>query len=186
MTRLLPDVLIPAATLPLPELCAARLDGEVMPIDECFIAIDTAITPGARAATLRSLVGSRAIAEKTTALWIYGILPSPPAVHTVCVDRADRSAAPHSLRVTVAQSRFRPGDLCTIGGIAVTTPLRTVYDLARARRFTPLESDGIHALIERFALDEVSCIARIDAVRNLPGRRAALRRLHAGAANAAG
>ncbi|TAM69966.1 MAG: hypothetical protein EPN48_06115 [Microbacteriaceae bacterium] len=185
MTRLLPDVLVPTVTLSLPELCAARLDGEVMPIDECFIAIDTADSTRARAITLRSLVGSRAIADKASALWIYGILPMPPATHTVCIDRADRSATPRSLRVTVAQSRFHPGDLCTVGGMTVTTPLRTVYDLARVRRFSALESRGIRGLIDLFALDAASCIARVDAVRNLPGRRAALRRLHDAAAAAA-
>ncbi len=170
--------------MPLPELCAARLDGEVVALDECFVAVDTAIGADARAIALRSIVGGRAIAETISALWIYGIVPSPPSVHTVCLDRADRSASPHCLRVTVGQSRFLPGDVCTIGGMGVTSPLRTIYDLARGRRFTAIESEGIRLLIARFALTEAACRARVDAVRNLPGRHAALRRLHdlAGAA----
>jgi hypothetical protein len=187
MTPLFSPVLIPAGLasawqlrpgFSLAELTAARLDGEVVALDECFLTLDTPRSPETCGASLRAIVGDHAVAESVSALWIYGLVHSPPRIHTVCIDRQNRASTPHNLRVAVRETRFLPGDIVRIGGMAVTTPIRTVYDLLRAERFTGIERGCTRALIDRFELDEDACRTRLEAVSNLPGRSRALIRLN--------
>ncbi|MEH0954018.1 MULTISPECIES: type IV toxin-antitoxin system AbiEi family antitoxin domain-containing protein [unclassified Micromonospora] len=88
-------------------------------------------------ATIASL-GQGAVAVLSTAAELHGIAGLPPtaAIH-VSVPR-DR---PHVQRraepgLTVHQLTLADADVCRVGGVPVTTPVRTVADvLLRARRY---------------------------------------------------
>jgi len=178
VTRLLPAVLH-APQLPLPELCAARLDGEVYAIDECYAPIDEVPDARLRAAAVRALAGDRAVAERDSALWIYGIRAEPPHRHTLCVPRDHRVTLERTPRTIVRETRLQAGDTQWIGGLAVTTPVRTGFDLLRSTEFGAADHDALVALIARFGVDVRACRDRILTVRNLPGRHTALARLDA-------
>jgi hypothetical protein len=176
MTPILPPVL-GALDLPAAELNAARLDGEVFALDECFCPIDEIEQSVHRARALAAILPARLIAEQRTAAWIFGVLDRPPTRHQVCAD-IDARTRPPSVRIGVREVVLADGDVLTLGGMRVTTPLRTTVDLAR---FSPVfagdELTIIRALaaIGHFGLAE--CGAMLERGRNLPAKRRALSRL---------
>jgi hypothetical protein len=164
--------------LPEAELCAARLDGEVYGIDECFSPIDEVERPVTRANALSSIAPARFIAEQRTAAWLHGALAFPPAVHQFCVAARARAKPPYGPRIRVREVEIDDREVQSIGGIRVTTPLRTVVDLARfSRHFGGEEESIVTGLlaIDGFGIDE--CRAALNLRHNLPGKRLALRRI---------
>lgn len=184
MTRLLPSVLT-GNDLPLSELSAARLDGDVVAFDECFLPTDAADTLLARADALREVVGTRVVADTATALWITGIRSQAPRIHTVAIDRAHRAPYPPSGRVTLHETRLLPGDFGRAGSMRVTTPTRTAYDLTRGNSFGEVECHYLAALLGR-STTASAVRARLAVVPNLPGRHRALERLSRAVAGACG
>lgn len=178
VTRLLPSVLH-ECDLPLPELGAARLDGEVYSIDECFAPIDQANTSQARAHALWSLAGDRVIAEGESALWVYGHLNDPPRRHTVCVPRTNRITVHRAGRLVVRETRMAPGDTQLIDRMRITSPTRTAFDLVTGQVFGLREHAALVWLIDRLGADVSACRSRIGSTTHRPGRRAALDRLDA-------
>ncbi|WP_105036675.1 type IV toxin-antitoxin system AbiEi family antitoxin [Cryobacterium aureum] len=116
--------------LPLAELYAARLDGQVFQIADSWCVIDEIDGCDTRAMAASQLVPPRAIAEQLTAAWIYGVAPEPRR-HQFCVLIGARATALWSARVQVREIVRTPDDVHTISGVRVTTPLRTAVDLAR-------------------------------------------------------
>ncbi|HUG51458.1 MAG TPA: type IV toxin-antitoxin system AbiEi family antitoxin [Terrimesophilobacter sp.] len=177
MSFRLPAVLS-RSDLPEAELCAARLDGEVYGIDECFSPIDEVERPLTRANALASITPARFIAEQRTAAWVHGALAFPPAVHQFCVAARARAKPSHGSRMTVREVEIDDREIQSFGGIRVTTPLRTVVDLARfSRHFGSNEESIVTALltIDDFGIDE--CRLALNLRHNLPRKRLALRRI---------
>jgi hypothetical protein len=174
MTRL-PDVLS-VADLPIAELCAARMDGQLIAVDECFSPVDQPVGQIERADALSAIAGSQAVAHGGSALWIHGLADAPPAVHTVWVAREDRGTVRRTRRLFVRETRFLDGDLARIGRQLVVSPVRMVFDLVRTEGFGPVEAAELSLVVAAFGLDADACLARIEAVPNLPGRRSALER----------
>jgi len=173
----LPSVLSDA-DLPYPELQAARLDGELFGIDECFSPIDEIELCDHRARSLSLRLAPKLIAEQRTAAWIYGALDSPPAVHELCAQIHARVRPASLARMVIREVVIDDCDLIVLGGMRVTTPLRTVVDLARfSARFEAVESSIILRLmsIAKFGIDE--CVVMLDRRRNLPGKLSALGRI---------
>ena len=173
----LPSVLS-ALDLPLAELQAARLDGELFSIDGCFSPLDEIEQSHHRGASLATSLPGRLIAEQLSAAWVFGALESPPARHQLCA-RIDARIRPASTaRIDLREVVIDDADIATIGGMRLTTPLRTVVDLAR---FAPDFNATHRAIIARlmqfgsFGPDE--CRQMLDRRRNLPGKRAALTRI---------
>lgn len=160
MTPRLSPVLSPA-DLPVAELCGARLDGEVYangdgwcPVDE----IDDAATRS-RAAAL--LVPPRAVAERMTAAWIYGACPEP-ARQQFCVDAACRVKMILSPRIRLREVTLPDGDVVRLPGMRVTTPERTMVDIARDETIGGDEAVGaVRALMVRFACTDAVLLERL-------------------------
>ncbi|MHA7986568.1 type IV toxin-antitoxin system AbiEi family antitoxin [Rathayibacter sp. CAU 1779] len=161
--------------LPLAELCAARLDGELFAIDERFAPVDEPDGVWLRAAALRALVGGRFIAELDSALWVHGLHPSPPPMHTMCVTRADRIKFAPSPRVAVREIAHAPGDLEVIAGLRVTTTSRVLFDLA----FMEGRDASAEAMRLLAAHPELmsACLGRVADSPKVPGKTAAMARL---------
>ena len=161
--------------LPLAELHAARLDGELFTVDERFSPVDEVETAWLRARALRSVAGSRMIAELDSAMWVHGLLALPPSIHTMCVPRSDRVKFPPSPRFALREVTHEYGDTAEIAGLRVTVPARILYDLA----FVDREDDGAAALsiVERDPQLVLACARRISQTPNLPGKGRALSRL---------
>lgn len=175
--RRLGSVLSPL-DLPLAELCAARLDGELLRVDECFSPVDCAIGRVSRGAALAAIVPDRLIAERLSAAWIWGALADPPSTHELCVDTLSRVHPPSRSRMTIREVVFSENDVVSVAGMRVTTPVRTSADLARfSRDFGAHEKAIVRALLELGGATAADCAAYVTARRNLPHKRLALARL---------
>ena len=70
------------------------------------------------------------------------------------------------------------GDAVAIGGLRVTSPLRTAVDLARMRDdFAESDRDAVRRLARFARFDVGACRDFMDRSRNLPAKRRALQRL---------
>ncbi|TFC15367.1 hypothetical protein E3O19_09695 [Cryobacterium algoritolerans] len=116
--------------LPVAELSSARLDGELFSLGDFWCAVDEPDGPLTRAQAAALLVPPRAIAERLTAAWIYGLAPEPRR-HHFCVDVGARVHPQPSARLILREVTCPPADTVTIAGLRVTRPLRTLVDLAR-------------------------------------------------------
>lgn len=189
MSTRLPDVLS-AQDLPLAELSCLRLDGEVFGVGDFWSPIDLAEDTHQRARAAALLVPVRAIAERLTAAWIYGLAPEPGR-HQFCVHTAARAYFPPSPRFGVREVGCAPENTIRIGasttrhdkrvgGLLVTRPLRTALDLARwpppeLRAIAPL----IAALLRLAGYPDTAAARRACAVDSLPYTHRALVQLDA-------
>lgn len=161
--------------LSLAELTAARLDGDVVELGDAFIPADAIETRGLRAGSLVGLLGDTLAATHLTAAWVHGAIPDPPARHTV------QRATTRRLHYTPARIvHYRDlvidaRDLESIGGVQVTTRVRTLVDLCRV-------DDDQHARAARLLAAGdgelvAAALARLEA-GSLPHKRAAIALLH--------
>lgn len=122
--------------LPAAELCAARLDGELVPIAGAWAPLDVVETRVDRAVAAGSGLPRRWIAELGTAAWIWGAREDPPLPLTFCARLAERG--PRSRRgVALREVVIVRAELARLGGVLVTTPQRTILDLARTGPWEP-------------------------------------------------
>jgi hypothetical protein len=163
--------------LPEAELQAARLDGELYAISECFSPIDVISDRELRGRSLSLMLPQRVIAEQLTAAWVLGATPFPPHPHQLCADVGARVRSPGTGRANVREVVIDAAELLSFGGLRVTTPLRTVVDLGRFAEFGDHERGVIRSLMTMggFGVDE--CEAAMNRRRNLPGKAKALARI---------
>lgn len=156
------------------ELSAACLDGHLVELGDAYIPADAVETAALRAGSLARLLGASLAATHLTAAWIHGALPWPPARHTVqrAVGRRLHIVPDH--RIVYRDLAVPAEDLHSVGGVLVTTPVRTLVDLAR-------HGDPAHARALRLlaAQHPDSVVAAIERLRagTLPHKRAALKLL---------
>jgi len=175
MPRLSPVLTI--ADLPLAELCAARLDGELLRVDDSFTSIDQPHDRALKAQTIALAWPERMIAERWSAAWVWGALAQPPARHTLCSSLGARARSSLPQRVAVREVVIDDDETVTMAGQRVTTPLRTITDLARFDESVPL--DLLASLVELGGVTLDECRAALERRRNLPNKRVALTRIRA-------
>jgi len=162
----------PSELLSRAELTAACLDGDLVGLGEGFVPADTIETAALRAASLRPLVGERMAATHRSAAWVHGFVDEAPSRHDLQRISAHRLHEPVDRRFVYRDPRIPDEDLVRLGGVPVTTPARTLADLARGtdeRARSLLDQCG-----ER-APDAVhGAIAWLEARRRVPRRLAAL------------
>ena len=173
----LPTVLS-AHDLPLAELCGARLDGELFTLGDFWCPVDEVVDPARRARAAGMLLASpRAIAERLTAAWIYGLAPEPRR-HHFCVQSSARMKLVPSPRLNIREVSCPADQLQTISGLRVTVPLRTAVDLARWHGDADTSRVALIAALLRLAGCTSTESARsLCAAPNLPFKAATLDRL---------
>ena len=114
------------------ELTSACLDGHLVGLGEAFIPADLVESTALRAASLTGLLGDTLAATHESAAWILGRQDEPPARHTVqrAVDRRLHHVL--SRRLVYRDVLLPPEDQFHAGGVRVSTPARTLSDLARS------------------------------------------------------
>ncbi|QAY61269.1 hypothetical protein ET475_15625 [Microbacterium protaetiae] len=127
-----PYLYFPDERLSVAELAAACLDGHLVALGDAYIPADAVETPALRGGSLRPLLGDTLAATTLTAAWIHGAAPSPPARYRV--QRATDYRLHHVIdrRLDYHDTPVPMRDLVRIGGVWVTTAVRTLIDLARA------------------------------------------------------
>jgi hypothetical protein len=172
--------------LPLAELCAARIDGELVAIDDGWAPVDEPDLPSFRAAVVALRVPRSLIIERRSAAWVHGALDLPPAVAQFCVPHAERVAAISDRRTQVREVMLGEGDVVDYRGVRCTSAVRTAFDLLRDA--TSTDDDAI-AIVARFVAERPAVIeavrTRLDASRRMPHRALAVQRLDGAAARAA-
>jgi hypothetical protein len=138
-----------ASDLPLAELCSARIDGELFALGDGWCVVDEPEGAECRAAAAALLAPRRAIAERGTAAWIYGAA-AEPSRHQFCIDVGARVNVPASPRVHLREVVGVEANTLCIGGLRVTTPIRTVLDLARQ---STVESTNVIPVLRRLLQD---------------------------------
>ncbi len=175
----MPTVLAPGH-LPEQELISATLDGELQRVGGAYCPVDTIVSSAHRAASIAAEAPDWAIAEQYTAAWIYGATLDLRRPLHLCVDSRTRmhpiSTRLHVFREVVIDEQ----ELLAIGGIPVTSPLRTAIDLAR---FSAEFSESDHNILRRLSVmatfDFADCVTAVNDRRNLPNKHRALLRLKA-------
>lgn len=181
MTRL--SSVLSARDLPLAELHALRLDGQLTALDECFIPVDQPAGLVERARSLTLYCDGRLIVEQHSAAWVWGALSQPPTRHELCASIGARSRSVHPRRLLVREVIIGKADYVDIAGVRVTTPLRTAVDLARFADEFDLEM--VKRLLADAGLTVQDCIEELTTRRNLPRKKIALTRLSSTAGRAA-
>ncbi|MGV8876661.1 MAG: hypothetical protein ACOH1K_04025 [Rhodoglobus sp.] len=178
MNPRLPPVLS-ALDLPLPELQCAALDGELYPLDHCFCSIDEFETIHLRARALGVVLDPRIIAERLSAAWVWGALPTAPPRHQLCVAIGARTRPHYSLNAFLREVVISSDEIDSVSGVSITSRLRTVIDLLRfSDSFGEREISAITTLMADGRLDHAICSEALLARRNLPQKRLALERLN--------
>jgi len=178
MARLAP--VLHSGDLPLAELCAARLDGELVGLDEAFTPIDAHHGPVERAWAAGRFWPQRLIAERVTAAWIWGATSDPPARHQLCASKDARARPAVPARSAVREVVIAPDEFALLGPVRVTTPLRTMVDLARfAEQFATAEGEAVRFLSRLGGVALADCRRALDRRRNLPAKKLAWSRLGA-------
>jgi len=171
--------LLTAADLTETELSAAVLDGELYRVGEGFRPIDLPLDAAARAASLREILVHARVAAGPTAAWIWGAGDDPGTPYPVIVPRDSSVAHPSgvgSFLVTTRVMRLTPGEIIPLGGVPVTSALRTAMDLLcdEAWDYSP---GVIDELVRLAGADVATLAAELRARSRLVGRGRALARL---------
>ncbi|MGT2426920.1 hypothetical protein [Amnibacterium kyonggiense] len=112
------------------ERSVLRIDGDSLPLGLTDVPIGVPVGPAVRAASLAPVTARHdLVVELRCAAWVHGVLPALPGAMTLAVDvRRGRRKLPVP---PPREVRFRPEDTVRLGGVLVTTPLRTAFDLVR-------------------------------------------------------
>ncbi|MBX3068059.1 MAG: hypothetical protein IT191_02800 [Microbacteriaceae bacterium] len=138
------------------ELSAAVLDGEIVKLNESYHSVCEIQDAALRADSLR--LADRLIAERRTAAWIYGALPTPPTLLEVCMNIKFRTRPPTGRFVNVREVVISDRELLRIGRTLVTSPKRTILDLLR---LAPSHEDQIDktilGVVRTCKVDPIEC-----------------------------
>lgn len=173
----LPDVL-DTDELSLPELCAARLDGEVVAVLDRWIPIDAPDLPELRARALGAAANGPVIAGWSAA-WVHGATPVPPKVAEFCVPHGARVARSRDPRRRIREVAIDESEITMAGGCRCTSVERTAFDLLRD---PALDEHGVLPVVEGLLRSDPIHLAerlrdRFAPATRVPHRRLALARL---------
>ena len=134
---------------PVTERSALLLDGDCRPLGLTVVPVDVPDAPAVRAASLSGATARHdLVVELRTAAWVHGAVAVLPDPLTLAVDvKRSRRTKLHS--PAPREAHFREQDTDRLGGVLVTSPLKTAYDLLRLDEGAQVEE--IAALLLRIA-----------------------------------
>ncbi|WP_169303933.1 type IV toxin-antitoxin system AbiEi family antitoxin [Arthrobacter sp. CAU 1506] len=178
-----PMVLRPGHPFSRSELECMRLDGLLVNVYGPGFALPwDQVTPRHRAAaaffSLPEQVRRKVVLGRLTAAWVYGCAPEPQKL-SVLLDHRHRATSQGRYRLAlIHEVTLGPLDTVTIGGVPVSTPLRTALDVA----LHAPEPDAVRVLCALAQAKSLGC--RLDVIRQaieakprLPGKARALERI---------
>jgi hypothetical protein len=116
--------------------CWRRLLHEV----HCSAALPDSI--GLRVAAIAKLLPPSAVVSGTAAAWVHGVDVRRPLDEPITVTYPRTNGISSRREVVIRHAQLPSTDITQLGGIPVTTPLRTAFDLARRRNLI----EGVVAL----------------------------------------
>ena len=162
--------------LPDAELQAAALDGQLYAVGGCWRSIAEIDDPVGRATAIAHALGGRVIAAEATAAWVWGARGAAPLPHRGLVTARTRlkHVAPG---VTVRQVVIDDDEVQMLGGATVTTPVRTLVDLARLGEWRPRDQAAARDLVVLHHIDIDDAVRLMDRREKVSHRLRALSRL---------
>jgi hypothetical protein len=158
------------------ELQAARLDGEVYDLAGAFCLIGELESPAHRARAVLQTRSPRLIAELRTAAWIWGAAPEPVHLEFSVTPEARARLSP-AHQIAVREIVYEDGDLELLDGYRVTSPLRTILDLARFAE--PFDPPVVTRLAALASLDPDDVMATLASRSGIPAKHRARANLEA-------
>jgi len=111
---------------------------------------------------------------------VHGAVRTPPRTHEYCVDSVARCHPPALRNVRIREVVLDERDTVVLAGLRVTTPLRTLCDIARTvADFTPSHEAACLGLLALPGVTEAAARDHLAASGALPDKRRALTRLDA-------
>ncbi|GAA4378386.1 type IV toxin-antitoxin system AbiEi family antitoxin [Paeniglutamicibacter cryotolerans] len=89
-----------------------------------------AIRAGAAAVIAGPRMGPHGIIGRRSAAWVYGCWPMPTELEVLVARYHRPNAQVPLLKIKLSESAVDDTELCMLGGVAVTSPLRTATDVA--------------------------------------------------------
>lgn len=168
--------LLTEADLPGPELRAAALDGQVYAVGDAWRSVAEIDDHVGRAVSAGASLGTGVVVAGRTAAWVWGARGPAPLPHTGLVVSPAR--VKHRSRGSVVRQVVIDDDeMVVVHGVAVTTPARTVVDLARAEHWTPADETAARDVSRLHDVSSAEAVAVLDRRGRLPHRRRTLDRL---------
>ena len=178
-----PELYSPGKPFTWPELQSMAGDGVLSQFHQHGYALpDVAASPQMRARAAANAVPAairqRVVAGRMTAAWIYGCASEPDRL-ALLVDAKRRISSLRSTRgCTLHEVRLGPFDVVSLGGLMVSSPLRTALDIALhvdAQRALP----ALEALLSRPEKDVRLrlLVLAIESTPRVPHKRSALEKL---------
>lgn len=122
----------PGVALSPAELRAAELDGELVRVGDAYLPIDAPVGAVDRARSLAAARReTRLFVQRRSAAWVFGWCGEPTR-HSFAVSIGSRVPSGTRHRTGARELVIDDSELCHVGGVLVTTPTRTLIDLARA------------------------------------------------------
>lgn len=158
------------------ELQAARLDGELYPLADAYCLIGELESPAHRARSVLGTRSNRLIAELDTAAWIWGASAQSASPRFAVTPDARARLSPDQ-HAKVREVVYDDVDLVDLDGVRVTTPLRTMIDLARFDE--PFRPQIVAQLAAIANLHLADCLASLEARPGIPAKKRAKANLKA-------
>lgn len=160
------------------ELSAARLDGELFAVAHCYSPSDVPDRAVSRAQSLAQGLSARVIVELMSAAWVLGATDAAPTFPQYCSTAEARAKPAVIRRLAVREVVIEPDEIVCVGGVRVTSPLRTACDLARSdAEFDTATQLVVLQLLQLAQASVDDCVELLERRRNLPGKRRTLDRL---------
>ncbi|WP_448810169.1 type IV toxin-antitoxin system AbiEi family antitoxin [Agromyces bauzanensis] len=176
MSRL--PMVLGTVDLPIAELCAARLDGEVFAIDDGWAPVDEPDLPAFRAAVVALRMPRPLVIERMSAAWVHGGLVVPPEVAQFCVPHSARVAVIGDRRASVREVKIDDGEIVEFGDIRCTSVERTGFDLLRDAGSDGAQVESaVGALVATRPWLAARLRDRLDGANRMPHKALALARL---------
>ncbi|WP_051427313.1 hypothetical protein [Arthrobacter sp. H20] len=165
------------------ELQAMRIDGLLNRVcGEAYARADHHLDPPSRAQSailcVPEQLRTKVALARQSAAWVYGCAALPETVNLVTDHRRRTTALPPFSDALMHQVALGPCDVQVIGGVGVTSPLRTALDVAVHGH----DSWAVQSLIRLAKAPALSCdlvlvVRALEATRRVPGKNRALARL---------
>ena len=178
-----PELYAPGAPFAGPELQSLAADGLLARFHQHGYTLpgvpaSPKLRARAAAAVVPTAVRQRVVAGRMTAAWIYGCAAEPDRL-ALLVDTKRRVSSLRNTRgCTLHEVKLGPLDVISLGGLMVSSPLRTALDIAlhvEAERAVP----ALTALLARPQQDVALrlLVRAIEATPRVPHKRGALEKL---------
>jgi hypothetical protein len=162
--------------LPETELRAAALDGQLYAVGDSWRSIADIDDHVGRAIAVGFALGAGVVAAERTAAWVWGARGPAPLPYSGLVVSPAR--VKHQGRGSVIRQVVIDDDeIVTVHGVAVTTPARTVVDLARRDDWTPQDETAAGDVSTQQGVTSADAVAVLDRRGRLPHRARTVHRL---------